>query len=340
LKLSDFDYDLPEELIAQEPLAVRDQARLLVIDRKTHAITHDHFCNLDQHLPSSAQIVINNSRVIPARLLGFKERGAGQVEVFLLKDSGDGQTFEALLRPLKRIRQGEVIRFADSELKAEVIDRQNRIVRFNVNTVYRHLDQTGHIPLPPYIKRSDTQKDHQDYQTVYAKEPGSVAAPTAGLHFTNELIQNLTVKGHSFHPITLHINYATFKPVEVEDITHHQMHQEFYQMSPQSWVHLSEARRNGCPVAAVGTTSTRVLEALSLQPDEQRSFSGQTNLFIYPGYRFKMVDLLITNFHLPRSTLLMLVYAFGGTELMKRAYQAAIQEKYRFYSYGDAMMIL
>lgn len=333
--LDAYGYELPKELIAQHPLAERDHARLMVIDRGTGMIRHDIFKNVGQYLPKQSMMVINNSKVIPARLLGRKERTQGAVEVFLLKSLPDGHSFEALLKPLKKINEGDVLIF-EGGLRAVLADKEKRIVRFDVANAIERLQQSGHMPLPPYIQRSDTAADKVDYQTVYAQAPGSVAAPTAGLHFTVPLMDRLKAQGHAFNELTLHINYGTFKPVETPDIREHPMHAEWYALDPQVHDHLAQAKSQGRPVVAVGTTSCRVLEAVG----QTQCLAGETRMFIYPGYTFTMVDALITNFHLPQSTLLMLVCAFGGYDLIMKAYAEAVKERYRFYSYGDAMIII
>jgi S-adenosylmethionine:tRNA ribosyltransferase-isomerase len=340
-KLESYFYDLPEELIAQEPLAARDRAKLLVIDRKLGTIRHDTFNNLNKYLPPHSQLVVNNSKVIPARLLGKRTTG-GAVEVFLLTPQEDGQSFEVLIKPLKKIKEGETIHF-EAGVSAVLENKEKRIVRFNKKNIIRFLAKIGHIPLPPYIKRADTTQDRKDYQTVYAKENGSVAAPTAGLHFTKPLIQQLKTQGHRFLEVTLHINYGTFKPVECEDIRQHPMHTEHYTIKPSvasviknSVIASPEGAKQSFPIIAVGTTSCRVLESAA----QSQVYTGSTNIFIYPGYKFQAVDALITNFHLPYSTLLMLVCALGGYDLVMKAYQEAVHERYRFYSYGDAMIIL
>ena len=330
-----YHYDLPDDLIAQYPLSRRDGARLMVIDRKTKGIIHDTFANLGQYLPTPSVFVVNNSKVIPARLLGHKVKTGGEVEIFLLKAQGDGVSFEALLRPLKKIKVGEVMAFSHG-VEAVLVDREKRIVRFNKPNILDHLREVGHIPLPPYINRDDEASDHEDYQTVYAKQAGSVAAPTAGLHFSEELIASLKARGDKFLELTLHINYGTFKPVESADIRQHPMHSEPYVINEAIYQDVLKARASGIGVVGVGTTSCRVLESAAISGQ----LAGETDIFIYPGYEFKRIDHLITNFHLPCSTLLMLVCAFGGYELMMQAYNEAIKERYRFYSYGDAMLIL
>lgn len=334
MKLSDFDYDLPENLIAQYPCEQRDEARLLVVDRRTGGISHDIFRNAGQYLPPSSLLVINNSKVIQARLIGEKARSGGQVEVFILKHL-EGRRFEAMLKPLKKIREGEVLLFP-GDVRAKLVDRQARIVEFDRDNVLSVLEKVGHIPLPPYIKRPDESSDRINYQTVYAKQAGSVAAPTAGLHFTKPLMASLQQAGHSFAEVTLHVNYGTFKPVEEEDITRHPMHFEHYEIPADTQRKLTEARARGQKVVAVGTTSCRTLESFG----RTGKMEDDTNLFLYPGAELKMTDALITNFHLPRSTLLMLVSAFAGLDLVRKAYAEAIKEKYRFYSYGDAMIIV
>jgi S-adenosylmethionine:tRNA ribosyltransferase-isomerase len=335
MKLADFAYNLPEELIAQTPLRKREQAKLLVIDRKRKRIEHDHFFNVSQYLPQNSTIVFNNSKVIPARLLGKKTRSSGAVEIFLLKALGDG-FYETLLRPLSKIKDGDEIIFTGSTLRAEIVDRAKKIVRFNRKNIQPDMARIGHIPLPPYIKRPDNAQDREFYQTVYAKTPGSVASPTAGLHFTNKLLADLKRQGHKTETVTLHISHATFKPVEVENILDHQMHSEIYDMSSRAYKNILNAKNQGSQIVSVGTTSCRVLETVA----KNQKLKGETQLFIYPGYQWQLVDILITNFHLPHSTLLMLVYAFGGMDLMKKVYQEAIAHQYRFFSYGDAMIVI
>jgi S-adenosylmethionine:tRNA ribosyltransferase-isomerase len=333
-KLQSYYYQLPSDLVAQHPIAHRDQARLLIIDRIQGTIRHDTFNHLNDYLPFNSDLIVNNSKVIPARLWGHRATG-GAVEVFLLNPLEGGYSFEVLLRPLKKIREGEKIDFG-SGISANLVDKEKRIVRFNKKNITRHLQKVGHIPLPPYIKRPDTPHDRDDYQTVYAKQPGSVASPTAGLHFTKGLIQNLKKQGHQFLELTLHINYGTFKSVECSDIRAHSMHTEYYSIKPGIVKSILKAQKNSKALVAVGTTSCRVLESVA----QRKVYTGSTDIFIYPGYKFQAVDALITNFHLPYSTLLMLVCAFGGYDLVMRAYQEAIKMHYRFYSYGDAMLIL
>jgi S-adenosylmethionine:tRNA ribosyltransferase-isomerase len=335
MKLSDFYYDLPEALIAQYPLKKRDEAKLLVIDRKKGTITHDVFKRIDQYLPTQSCFVLNDSKVIPARLLGIKEKTGAKVEVFVL-NKVDDDCYQTLLRPLKRLNNGDKVIFADGKFSCEIVDWKQRLVRFDTKNLMATLRKIGHMPLPPYIKRPDEAMDKTFYQTVFAKTPGSVASPTAGLHFTLGLIKRLQRKGHTIKKVTLHIGTGTFKPVEEENITKHQMHEEDYKVTPLLYKSIQTLKKQGRKIVAVGTTSCRVLETLA----KNKALEGSTNLFVYPGFKFEWTDILITNFHLPHSTLLMLVHAFGGPALLKRAYQEAIEKKYRFYSYGDAMMII
>lgn len=336
MKLSEFFYELPDDLIAQYPLRKREQAKLLVVDRKTQTIHHDIFKNIENYIPAPAFIVLNNSKVVHVRLLGQKESTGAKVEVFLLNKCRDDYHFEVLMKPMKRLKDGDVIRFGDEKVTAQVVDREQRVVRFNKKNLKRYLEEHGHIPLPPYIKRPDEAIDRTHYQTVYAQKSGSVAAPTAGLHFTKPVLNRLKKKGHDIKEVTLHINYGTFKPVEESDIRKHNMHSEHYHITKPVYQRLLKARQEKKPVMAVGTTSARVIESLA----REKPLEADTDIFIYPGIQFRWVDILLTNFHLPYSTLLMLVYAFGGPELIKKAYVQAIEHKYRFYSYGDAMLII
>lgn len=336
MKLSEFNYELPEDLIAQYPLENREDAKLLVVNRKTQTFHHDIFKNIERYLPSKALIVLNNSKVVHARLLGEKESTGAKVEVFLLNKCRDDYHYEVLMKPMKRLKNGDLIRFGKERIAGEIIDREQRIVRFNRKNISRYLEEYGHIPLPPYIKRKDEDIDRTYYQTVYAQKLGSVVAPTAGLHFSKPLLNRLEKKGHQIKEITLHINYGTFKPVEAIDIKEHKMHTEHYQVTKPVHQSLLKAKKDNIPVMAVGTTSARVIESLA----RDKPLAGETDIFIYPGVKFKWVEILLTNFHLPFSTLLMLVYAFGGTELIKKAYAEAVKNRYRFYSYGDAMLII
>ncbi len=332
----DLYYKLPPQCIAQYPLQNRSDARLLIIDRLTGKIRHERFSALAKFLPAQSFFVVNDSKVIPARLLGIKKRSGGKVEIFLLKKHTDEYTYQALLRPLSKLRNGDIVSFENSRLEATIIDTAERLVKFNFKNIATHLATVGHMPLPPYIKRPDEKADREDYQTVYAKHAGSVAAPTAGLHFTAAHLAALKKCGHEALRTTLHVNYATFKEIEEDDVFKHKMHFESYEISNAVLHKASVLRKAGKKCVAVGTTSCRVLESVA----KTGVGKGETNLFIYPGYRFQMTDALITNFHLPYSSLLLLVYAFGGTDLIRRAYQEAIQEKYRFFSYGDAMLII
>ncbi len=336
MRLSDFDYDLPESLIAQEPVEPRDHARLMIVERATGRIRHDRFDRIGDHLPAGGALIFNDTRVRPVRLLGRKERSGGRVEVLLLERRRDGRTFRTLMRPLSKIRAGDRIIFGGDGLRCEVLDVPRRLVRFDGRDVYRRIEAVGHVPLPPYIRRPDRPGDRERYQTVYARHPGSAAAPTAGLHFTPALLDGLRRAGHRTFMVTLHVNDATFKPVETEDVRAHRMHTERYSVGPGTWERIRAARAAGRRLVAVGTTSCRVLETLA----RGRPLRGRTDIFLRPGVRFEMTDALITNFHLPRSTLLMLVHAFGSPGLMRRAYREAVRRGYRFYSYGDAMLIL
>jgi len=348
MKRDDLFYELPPELIAQHPLANRGHARLLVIDRLSQTLTHSRFDQLAKFLPAKSFLVVNDSKVIPARLLGTKERSGGKVEIFLLKKLSDDYTYEALLRPLNKIKIGDVVRFENSRLTVTVTDTKKRLVlsagdsrptalvKFNFKNITTHINRVGHMPLPPYIKRSDEKSDRKYYQTVYAKQAGSVAAPTAGLHFTAAHLNALKKRGHETLRTTLHVNYATFKEIEEDDVLKHKMHFESYEVAAAAWRKMQSYRKAGKKAVAVGTTSCRVIESVATSG----KMKGETNLFIYPGYKIQTTDALITNFHLPYSSLLLLVYAFGGTDLLKKAYQEAIKEKYRFFSYGDAMVII
>lgn len=335
MKLSDFDYHLPCELIAQYPLKKRDHARLMILDRVHQTITHDHFLNIGRYLPLRSLLVANDSKVVAARLLGRLQRTGREVEIFLLDPLEGAGRYHALLRPLKKIRYDDSIIFDGTDLCAKLIDHEQKIVQFNKKNVMAYLKKIGHMPLPPYIHRGDESSDKKDYQTVYARHPGSVAAPTAGLHFTHKILNDLQRAGHQLAKVTLHVGYGTFRPVQEEDITRHQMHSEDYDVSSAIIQRMKKAKAKGQKIVAVGTTSCRVLESYG----QTGKLQGSTNLFVYPGFSFKMVDILLTNFHLPKSTLLMLVCAFASTDFVMKAYQEAIKERYRFYSYGDCMLI-
>lgn len=339
MKKTDFYYDLPEELIAQTPLERRDASRLMHLDRQTGAIEHRHFYELPQLLRSGDCLIMNDSRVLPARLLGCRSTGGG-VELVLLRDLGEGK-WECLSRPGKKTRPGTELSFGDGELKATVVDvieGGNRIVQFHYDGIFLEvLERLGKMPLPPYIKAELANAER--YQTVYSRELGSAAAPTAGLHFTNELLDELRAKGIRTGFVTLHVGLGTFRPVKEEEIEDHDMHSEFC-MVPQGTADLiNETKKNGGRVVAVGTTSCRTLESFAREDGHMEAASGWTNIFIYPGYRFKCIDALITNFHLPESTLIMLVSALAGREHVLNAYKTAVEEKYRFFSFGDAMLI-
>ena len=339
VKTDDFDYYLPEELIAQTPLEKRDESRLLVLDKETGEITHEKFNNIISYLNKGDVLVINNTKVLPARLIGVKEDTNAVIEVLMLKDLGNN-TWECLSKPAKRVKIGTIIKFSD-ELRAECIyigEEGIRHFKFIYNGIfYEILDKLGEMPLPPYIHEKLEDKDR--YQTVYAKEVGSAAAPTAGLHFTKELLSKIKEKGILIEEITLHVGLGTFRPVSVEDVTKHKMHSEFYSMSKETAKVLNTAKKEGRRIIAVGTTTTRTLETIMNLYNEFKECSGYTDIFIYPGYNFKGIDALITNFHLPKSTLVMLVSAFASKDNIMNAYKEAVDNKYRFFSFGDAMFI-
>ena len=341
MKLSDFYYDLPEELIAQDPLEKRSDSRLMVVGRQDGSITHKHFYNILDYVNQGDCLVINDTKVIPARLMGVKEDTGASIEVLLLKRKEE-KVWETLVKPGKKARPGARVSFGDGLLIGEVIDvveEGNRLIRFEYEGIWEELlDKLGQMPLPPYITHQ--LKDRNRYQTVYAKHEGSAAAPTAGLHFTNELLEQLAEKGVEIAHVTLHVGLGTFRPVKVDNILEHHMHSEFYMVEKEEAAKINAAKERGNRVISVGTTSTRTLESVADDNGIVRAGSGWTDIFIYPGYSFKVVDSLITNFHLPESTLLMLVSAFSSREQMLEAYEAAVKEKYRFFSFGDAMLIL
>jgi S-adenosylmethionine:tRNA ribosyltransferase-isomerase len=341
VRTSDFDFQLPPELIAQQPLARRDESRLMVLDRASGSIEHRRFRDLVHIVPSGDTLVLNRSRVFRARLLGTRHSGA-PAEILLLKRVGDSR-YEAMVSPGGKLKPGRVVSIApDFTIEVlEITERRTRIVRLVGNGPTEELiERHGHIPLPPYIDRADVDADADQYQTVYAREAGSVAAPTAGLHFTPELLDTLDRRGVSRAEIVLHVGAGTFKPVEVDDPTEHVMHEEWYSISPDATATIDATRERGGSVWAVGTTSVRTLESAADEHGRVASAEGETRIFIRPPYRFRAVDHLITNFHLPRSTLIMLVAAFAGFDLVMRAYREAIAERYRFYSYGDAMVVV
>lgn len=339
MKTSDFNYDLPQELIAQTPLDRRDSSRLLVLDKTSGAREHRHFSDIIDYLVPGDLLVLNDSRVIPARLLGARETG-GAAELLLLNEKEDGR-WECLARPGKRLKVGARVIFGEGELVGvidEVMEDGNRLVRFEFEGIFLEvLERLGKMPLPPYIKKE--LKDGERYQTVYSKNPGSAAAPTAGLHFTPELLEALKAKGVGLCFLTLHVGLGTFRPVKEEDIEDHLMHEEYCVVSREAAEMITSAKREGRRVVACGTTSCRTLEALSKPDGTIDPFAGNINVFIYPGYKFKCIDALITNFHLPESTLIMLVSAFAGRETILEAYKEAVKMRYRFFSFGDAMFI-
>lgn len=341
MTLKDFYYELPEQLIAQNPLERRDMSRLLVLDKSTGSLSHKHFHDLADYLNPGDCLVVNNTRVLPARLFGVKEGSGGKIEFVLLKRLSD-DSWEVLLKPGRKAQPKSRFVFGEGLLKAEileVVEGGNRIVRFEYDGVFEELlDKVGVMPLPPYIKA--TLKDKERYQTVYSKINGSAAAPTAGLHFTRELFKALEEKGVKVAEVTLHVGLGTFRPVKVENITEHVMHSEAYSISQEACDSINRTRAEGHRVFAVGTTSVRVLETASDEEGKVSPGMGETAIFIYPGYRFKAVDALITNFHLPESTLLMLVSAFAGKEHVLNAYKQAIDAEYRFFSFGDAMLLV
>ncbi len=336
--LTDFDYDLPEERIAQTPIEPRNASRLMVLDPVKKTIAHQHFYNLGAFLMPGDLLVINDTRVIPARLIGHRPTG-GKVEVFLLRRI-DANDWEALVKPGKKARKGDIVHFSD-ELSCEIIDHTDfggRIVRFHYEGIFEEiLDRLGETPLPPYIHEKLADKER--YQTVYSRVKGSAAAPTAGLHFTKEQLKELEVNGIKLGYVTLHVGLGTFRPVSVEKIEEHEMHEEYYSIPEATAQLIRETKAAGHRVIAVGTTSIRTLESAATGKGEIAGKSGTTNIFIYPGYDFKIVDAIVTNFHLPKSTLIMLISAFAGRKFVLDAYKTAVQEKYRFFSFGDAMYI-
>ena len=341
MKTSDFYYDLPEELIAQDPLEDRTASRLLVLDRKTGAVKHKIFSDVIDYLNKGDCLVINNTRVIPARLIGEKEGTGGKVEVLLLKRRAN-DVWETLVKPGKKLKPGAKITFGDGRLRAEVlevVEEGNRLVKFHYEGIFEEiLDSLGEMPLPPYITHK--LEDKEMYQTVYAKFDGSAAAPTAGLHFTKELLNKIEEKGIKIASITLHVGLGTFRPVKVDDVNNHHMHTEWYEVNAEAAEIINETKRNGGRVICVGTTSCRTIESVADDNGYMKAKTGETDIFIYPGYKFKVMDGLITNFHLPESTLVMLVSAFAGKENVLSAYETAVKERYRFFSFGDAMILI
>lgn len=340
LNVNDYDFELPGELIAQVPLLDRTSSRLLVLDRETGDIEHRHFRDVLDYLNEGDALVVNDSRVLPARLFGAKQETGGKVELLLLKQTED-DVWEALVKPAKKVRIGSIVEFGDGLLRAECIEELpegGRRFKFDYDGIfYEILDELGTMPLPPYIRE---QLDDQDrYQTVYARERGSAAAPTAGLHFTEELLEAAKTKGVRLIPLTLHVGLGTFRPVTADSIEEHTMHSEYFELSAESAAALREIRANGGRIFAVGTTSTRTLETIMRDHGDFVESSGWTDIFIYPGVELKAIDGLITNFHLPKSTLVMLVSAFATRDIILHAYRTAVAERYRFFSFGDAMLI-
>lgn len=340
MKVEEFDYNLPEELIAQTPLEQRDSSKLLVLDKKTGEVEHKHFYDILNYLEKGDTLVLNDTKVLPARLIGEKEETKAVIEILLLKNIKDDE-WECLVKPARRIKVGTIVSFGNGKLKAKCIKEEDEGIR-HFTLIYNGilletLEELGTMPLPPYIH--EKLNDQSRYQTVYAKEVGSAAAPTAGLHFTNELLEAIKNKGINIAYVTLHVGLGTFRPVSVETIEEHEMHSEYYQMTKEVAELLTKTKNENHKIIAVGTTSTRTLETIMTKYGEFKECNGWTNIFIYPGYKFKAIDNLITNFHLPKSTLVMLVSALAGKENILNAYNEAIKNKYRFFSFGDAMLI-
>ncbi len=344
-KLSDFDYELPKELIAQDANPARSHARLMVLNRVDHSISHRQFFQIEDYFEKGDVLVLNDTKVVPARIFAKRKSGA-HVEILLLKK--EKNAWKALIKPSGRIQEKEIIVLAEnSEIELEVMDSPDgqtgiRTIRFLSDHSEKILEQYGHVPLPPYIDRKDSPIDRELYQTVFAKRPGAVASPTAGLHFDEALLSKLESKGVEILYVTLHVSYGTFQPVNSEDLSQHEMYAEYCELSDEVSERINFAKSDGRRIIACGTTAMRTLESCATDsiPSEVRAFEGMTNLFIYPPHEFKIIDAMITNFHLPKTTLLMLASAFSGHEFLMKAYQEAISQKYRFYSYGDAMLIL
>lgn len=340
MKTDDFDYYLPENLIAQTPINKRDESKLMVLNKETGTIEHRHFADIIDYLTPNDVLVLNDTKVMPARLIGQKEDTNGHIELLLLKNTKNN-IYECLCKPAKRVKVGTIVTFGDGILKAKCIEAKEEGIRefeFLYDGIfYEILDKLGEMPLPPYIHKK--LKDKNRYQTVYAKNIGSAAAPTAGLHFTQELLEKLKNKGITICYVTLHVGLGTFRPVNVEDVTTHKMHSEYYTINEETAKILNQAKKEGKNIVSVGTTTTRVLETVINQYQTFKACSGYTSIFIYPGYQFKAVDSLITNFHLPKSTLIMLVSAFCSKEIIMNAYSEAIKNSYRFFSFGDSMFI-
>lgn len=342
MKLTDFDYDLPPDRIAQVPLKHRDASRLMVIDRQTREFHHTQFSKIGEFLPHPALLVLNDTKVIPARLIGNKSETGGKIELLLVQEKED-DTWEVLAKPRRSLKVGTQIVFGDDILKAEVLDKPdngNCIVRFTyTGAFFEVLAEIGVMPLPPYIRRTSNEEDKVRYQSVYAAAEGAIAAPTAGLHFTQKLLEELRSNGLQTAMLTLHVGIGTFQPVKVQNVETHKMHAEYISLPETEASQICKAREAGAKIVAIGTTVVRALETAGAT-GTVTPYNGYSELFIYPGYQFKIVDVLLTNFHLPKSTLLMLVSAFADKVLIQKAYQEALQQNYRFYSYGDAMLIL
>jgi len=340
VKTDDFDYNLPEKLIAQTPLEKRDNSKLMVLDKNTGEIKHEVFSNIVNYLNKDDILVLNDTKVIPARIIGEKQETKAIIELLLLKNT-EGDTWECLTKPAKRVKEGTIITFGNGLLKAICVgigEEGIRYIKFEYKGIfYEILDKLGNMPLPPYIR--EKLEDKNRYQTVYAKNIGSSAAPTAGLHFTEELLNTIIQKGIEICYITLHVGLGTFRPVSVDDVTTHKMHSEFYNMTAEVAKKLNDAKRNNKRIVSVGTTSTRTLETIMNKYGEFKETSGWTDIFIYPGYEFKAIDAQITNFHLPKSTLIMLVSAFATKKIILNAYNEAVKNNYRFFSFGDSMLI-
>lgn len=344
MKLSDFDYEISDEYIAQYPLEKRDHSRLMIVNRKDESITHKHFYDIVDYLNPGDLLVINETKVFPARIKAVKDRTDAEVEVFLLREL-ENSLWEVMVKPARKVRIGNKLKMSD-EVICDVVDNTvsgGRVVRFNdINRedLYQFIDEVGESPLPPYIDRAPEPEDKVNYQTVYAKKRGAVAAPTAGLHFTKELLDKIEDKGVKICPVVLHIGLGTFRPVAVEDLSRHRMDSEYFEVSPETAIAINEAREKRKRVIPVGTSVVRALETVTVSGFQISPRRGWTDKFIHPPYAFKMVDALITNFHQPKSTPLILVTAFGGYDLIMKAYREAIKNKYRFFSYGDAMLII
>jgi len=344
MRLSDFDYNIPEELIAKYPIKQRDHSKLMVVNRKQHTITHKKFYDIIDYLNPGDLLVVNETKVYPARIWAVKDRTEAKVEVFLLREL-ENSLWEVMVKPARKVRIGNKLTISDG-VQCDVIDNTvsgGRVVRFNnipKEVLYKLIDEVGQSPLPPYIDREPTEEDKEKYQTVYAKKRGAVAAPTAGLHFTKKLMQKITDKGVKIFPIVLHIGLGTFRLVTVEDLSRHRMDSEYFEVSAETALAINEARAKGKRIVTVGTSVVRTLETVTVSGFQITPRRGWTDKFIHPPYEFKMADVLVTNFHQPKSTLIMQVSAFCGHELIMKAYQEAVKKKYRFFSYGDAMIII